>query len=421
MSLPIITSIKGREIISSGGDPTVEAVVKLSNGITASASVPFGVSDGVHEAFILHDGDTKRYRGKGMLKAARNITNVFGPLLKGTNIIKHQAIDQMMLSKDGTKNKTRLGGNAILAVSIATARAGALATHTPLYAYLRRVYRLPFKNYSLPKPMMVTIEGGRHADNSTDFQEYMLTAVANKKRRELIRMTLESYMAVRDILKARGYSTNVGNEGAFTPPLPKNESPLPILVAGIKKAGYKPGKDIAISIDPAASEVYKNKKYKLAIEKRSLSAKQMTQFFERWINKYPIVVLEDPLAEDDWENWVALYKKVGKKVKVVGDDLTVTNVDRLQEAIDRKAINSILIKPNQIGSVSETIKTIMHAHNNNIGTVISHRGGGETADTFIIDLGVAANSLWYKIGPTRGERTEKYNRLLAIEDELTYG
>ncbi len=419
MALPTIIRISGREILSSGGNPTIEACVELSNGIRATASVPYGVSSGSHEAFILLDGDKKRYRGMGMKKAARNISTTLHTLLRGTQITKLRAIDEMMIAKDGTKNKSRLGGNAILAVSIACARAGALATHTPLYSYLRKAYRMPFATYILPKPMMVTIEGGRHADDSTDFQEYLLTAVANKKRSELIRMTLESYMAVRDILKQKGYSTNVGNEGAFTPPLKSNEAPLGILVAGIKKAGYRPGKDVAISLDPATSEVYKKGKYVLPLDKKTLNADQITVMFTRWLQKYPIVTLEDPLSEDDWVNWTKLYAKLKKKVMIVGDDLTVTNVDRLRRAIREKVMNAILIKPNQIGSVSETIDTLVLAHTHNIKSIISHRGGGETADAFIIDLGVAANASYYKIGPTRGERTEKYNRLLEIEEEVS--
>jgi len=418
MSVPTIVRIIGREILSSGGNPTVEARVELSNGIHATASVPYGESSGIHEAFILLDGDKKRYRGNGMKKAARNISTTLHTLLRGTQITKLRAIDDMMIAKDGTKNKSRLGGNAILAVSIACARAGALVTHTPLYSYLRKIYRLPYKTYVLPKPMMVTIEGGRHADRSTDFQEYLLTAVANKKRSELIRMTLESYMAVRDILKKKGYSTNVGNEGAFTPPLKSNEAPLAILVAGIKKAGYHPGKDVAISLDPATSEVYKNGMYVLPLDKKKLKASQMTQLFESWLKKYPIVTLEDPLAEDDWANWAKLFSKLKKRVVIVGDDLTVTNVERLKRAIKEKVMNAILIKPNQIGSVTETIDTLVTAHAHNIQSIISHRGGGETSDAFIVDLGVAVNASYYKIGPTRGERTEKYNRLLEIEEEI---
>jgi len=277
---------------------------------------------------------------------------------------------------------------------------------------------LPYTSYILPKPMMVTIEGGRHADRSTDFQEYLLTAVANKKRSELIRMTLESYMAVRDILKQKGYSANVGNEGAFTPPLKSNEAPLAILVAGIKKAGYRPGKDVAISLDPAASEVYKKGMYVLPLDKKKYTATQMIGLFAMWLKKYPIVTLEDPLSEDDWANWTKLFSKLKNKAIIVGDDLTVTNVERLKRAIKEKVMNAILIKPNQIGSVTETIDTLVTAHAHNIKSIISHRGGGETSDAFIIDLGVAVNAAYYKIGPTRGERTEKYNRLLEIEEEI---
>ncbi len=415
-----IKNVTAREILSSGGDPTIEAKVTLSSGLSAVASVPFGASAGSHEAFVLCDGDKRRYRGRGMRKAVRIVRTVLARILKGKSIADVKRLDQRMIAKDGTPNKRRLGGNAILAVSIATHRAAAMHSRTPLYAFLRRAYRLPFHRYILPKPMMVTIEGGRHADNSTDFQEYMLTPIAEKSRADLVRMGIESYMAVRDILKSRGYATNVGNEGAFTPPLPTNESPLAILVAGIQKAGFRPGKDVGISLDPAASELYAKGMYCLPLEKRQLTSAQMTQRFRRWIAKYPIVTLEDPLAEDDWEGWQALYAALGSRVPIVGDDLTVTSSERLQKAIDLQAINTILIKPNQIGSVSETIETIVLGHKNGIGSIISHRGGGETCDTFIMDLGVAVNALYYKVGATRGERTEKYNRLLEIEEEL-YG
>lgn len=413
-----IKKIIGQEILSSGGDPTVEATVILSNGLSATASVPFGASDGSHEAFILHDGDRKRYGGKGMLKSAKIISTTLSTLLKGKAITNPRVLDQLMIEKDGTPNKTKLGGNSILAVSIAVARAGAQASKKPLYTYLRSAYKLSFKGWKLPKPMMVTIEGGKHADNSTDFQEYILTPIANVKRRELVRMGIESYMAVRDILKEKGLSVNVGNEGAFTPHLPSNEAPLPILVEGIRRAGFAPGKDVAISLDPAASEVFKNSWYHLALDKKTFSANDMTALFSRWIATYPIVTLEDPLDEDDWKGWSSLFQVLHEKVKIIGDDLTVTNTQRLQRAIDTKSIDTILIKPNQIGTVSETLNTCTLAQANNIETIISHRGGGETADTFITDLGVAVNASYFKVGATRGERTEKYNRLLAIEHEL---
>lgn len=413
-----IKKIIGYEILSSGGDPTVEATVLLSNGMSASASVPFGASDGTHEAFILLDKDQRRYRGKGMLKAAKNISTTLSTVLKGKSIAQPRALDLLMLQKDGTQNKTSLGGNAILAVSIAIARAGALAAKKPLYSYLRTAYKLRFKGWKLPKPMMVTIEGGRHADNSTDLQEYMLTPIANLKRRELVRMGIECYMAVKDILKEKNLSINVGNEGAFTPHLPNNESPLPILVEGIKRAGFVPGKDVAISLDPAASELFKNGWYHLALDKKTFSSNDMTALFSRWIATYPIVTLEDPLHEDDWKGWSSLFQILHEKVRIVGDDLTVTNPKRLQQAIDTKSIDTILIKPNQIGTVSETLDTCSLAFRNGLDTIISHRGGGETGDTFIMDLGVAVNALYYKVGATRGERTEKYNRLLAIEHEL---
>ncbi len=415
-----IVSIRAREILSSGSTPSLEVKVKLSSGAEGVASVPYGASAGVHEAFVLLDRDKKRYDGKGMLKAVVNVNDKIAPMLVGRDSSNQKAIDETMIKLDGTENKRHLGANAILGVSVAVARAAASDRRMPLYKYIREAFRLPIKAYILPNPMMVVIEGGKHADQSTDFQEYMVAPIGNDSVRENVRRGIEVYFALKKILKQRGYSVNVGNEGAFAPSgLPTNESPLELMVEAIKAAGYAPGKDVGISLDPAVSEVFKEGKYELKKEGKKLTSEEIINYFSAWITKYPaIITLEDALAEDDWENWSKLTAKLGSKIAIIGDDLTVTNPKRLQKAIDLKAINAILIKLNQIGTLSETVETCMLARNHGFMTVISHRGGGETNDNSMIDLAVAVNSGFVKVGPSRGERVEKYNRLMEIEDEL---
>ncbi|MDP2683432.1 MAG: phosphopyruvate hydratase [bacterium] len=414
-----IKSIIAKEILTSGGTPTVEVKVELDSGHTGQASVPFGVSAGIHEAYTLIDKDPKRYNGQGMLKACNNINTTIADKLVGLDVLKQEKIDKTLIDLDGTPNKQKLGGNSILAVSLACARAGAASKNKELFQYIRDTYKLPFKKFDLPKPMMVVMEGGKHADNSTDFQEYCYSVSGAPSIREAVRWGEEAYHALKIVLKDRGLNTNVGNEGAFAPSgIDSNEKPLEMMVEAIEKAGYEPGKDIMISLDPATSEVYnqEQKKYILKQEGTGLSSDQMIGLFNDWINKYPILSIEDGLAEDDWSGWQEFYKNAGDKIKIIGDDLTVTNKDRVQKAIELKAINAVLIKLNQIGSLTETIETIMLGKSENFWNVVSHRGGGETNDSFMIDLAVAVNAEYVKVGPSRGERTSKYNRLMEIED-----
>ena len=414
-----IKSIKAREILSSGTTPSLEVKVLLSDGAVGVASVPFGASAGVHEAKVLLDEDKKRYGGQGMLKAVANINQKIAPKLIGQNPFSQKSIDKIMIDLDGTPNKGRLGGNAILGVSLAVARAAANCKKMPLYRYLRQAFHLPYHSYKLPKPMMVVIEGGKHAVNSTDLQEYMITQVGGKNIKECVHIGAEVYLALKGVLKAHKLNANVGNEGAFAPPgLKNNEEPWQLILEAIKKAGFKAGKEVMLSADPETSELFTNGKYHLSKTKQTLTSRQLIDYFTKWVKKYPLLTLEDPLAEDDWDWWPVITKELGKKVRIIGDDLTVTNPERLKKAIKLKAINAILIKLNQIGSLSETIETIELAHKNKFWSVVSHRGGGETNDTFMIDLAAATNSEFVKVGISRGERVEKYNRLMEIEDEL---
>lgn len=414
-----IKKIKAREILSSGSTPSVEVKCELGSGSVGIASVPYGASAGVHEAFVLLDGDKSRFNGKGMLKAVNNVNTIIAKKILEMNAFDQRKIDETMIELDGTENKKKLGANAILGVSVAVARAAANEKKLPLYKYIRDVFELPIKNFILPNPMMVEIEGGKHADESTDLQEYIISPMGGKNAKENVRYGIEVYLSLKKVLKEKGYSVNVGNEGAFAPVgLKTNEEPLKLFVEAIERAGFKAGKDVGISLDPAASEIFENGKYVLKKENKMLTSEEMIDYFENWVNKYPIITLEDALHEDDWDNWPKLTERLGKKIPIIGDDLTVTNIKRLQKAIDLKAINSILIKLNQIGTLTETVDCCMLARKNNFMTVVSHRGGGETNDTTMIDLAVAVNSGFVKVGPSRGERVEKYNRLMEIEDEL---
>ena len=414
-----IKAIKAREILSSGTTPSLEVKVILSNGVTGVASVPFGASAGVHEATVLLDGDKKRFGGRGMLKAVGNVNKKIAPKLIGQNPFSQKKIDKIMIDLDGTENKAKLGGNAILGVSLAVARAAANAKKLPLYQYIRQTFRLKYRNYKLPKPMMVVIEGGKHATNSTDLQEYMIAPIGGKNIKECVRYGAETYLALKKVLKDKKLNANVGNEGAYAPEgLKNNESPWQLILQAIKKAKYTVGKDIMLSADPAVSEIFEEGKYHLKKTGKKLTSRQMIDYFKKWVDKYPLIVLEDPLAEDDWEWWPVITKELGKKVRIVGDDLTVTNPTRLEKAIKLKAINAILIKLNQIGTLSETVKTIEMAHKVGFWSIVSHRGGGEINDSSMIDLAVATNSEFVKVGISRGERVAKYNRLMEIEDEL---
>ena len=415
-----ISQITAYEVIASGGFPSIEVVVTLEDGSRGTASVPYGASAGSHEATVLVDGDTSRYSGKGMLNAISNITSVIAPKLIGQDALQQQKIDQLMIALDGTENKANLGGNSILAVSLAVAKAAAASQHQPLYRYLADTFQTGADVSLLPQPMAVVIEGGKHADNTTDLQEFCFSVLNAPNRQESVRMVLECYHALQKILKAAGLSTNVGNEGAFAPNgITSNEKPLEYMMEAIAAAGYTAGTDVGISIDAAANEFYSDGLYHFKLENRSLTGPELINYFENWLNKYPIVTVEDTLAEDDWENWTRCKTMTDShQVELIGDDLTVTNVKRLQMAIDQAAISSILIKLNQIGTVTETIETCMMARDHGMSTVPSHRGGGETNDTSMVDLAVAVGSRFIKVGPTRGERVAKYNRLLEIEREL---
>ena len=416
--MPKIKSIKAREILSSGGVPSLEVKVELSSCISEIASVPFGASAGSHEAFVLFDNEPKRFLGKGMLKAVSNVNKIIAPKLIGKNPFNQEEIDSLMIELDGSENKKNLGANAILGVSLAVARAAAKEKKIPFYKYIREAFNLKINNYILPNPMMVVIEGGKHAGNSTDLQEYLISPIGAKSIKENIRYGIEVFLNLKKVLKEKGYNSNVGNEGAYAPAgIKTNEEPLSLMRQAIEKSGYTT-KEIGISLDPAVSEIFENGKYNLKKEGKSLTSTEMISFFENWIDNYPIITLEDPLHEDDWENWTELNKRLGKKTAIIGDDLTVTNIKRLQKAIELKAINAVLIKLNQIGTLTETVKCCMLAKKNKMMTVISHRGGGETNDTSMIDLGVAVNSGFVKVGPSRGERVCKYNRLMEIEDEI---
>lgn len=414
-----IKTIKAREILASGGAPTLEVTVTLESGAIGEASVSYGASAGSHEATVLLDGDQNRYKGKGMLTAVNNINSTISEALIGMEAGEQRKIDETMISMDGTENKAKLGGNAILGVSLAVARAEALEEGLPLYKYLQKTFNLvPVNN--LPKPMVVMIEGGKHAADSTDLQEYLVSAMGNRNASENVRMEMEIYEELKKILKREGKSTNVGNEGAFAPNgIENNEKPMEYLLEAIKNSGYIPGIDAGISIDAAATEIYdpQTSTYNLKIENKKLSGKQLIEYFLPWLQKYPIVSFEDMLAEDDWENWVELTGKVGNMPNIA-DDLTVTNLKRWQKAIEMKAANAILIKLNQAGSVTETIDCCIEAKENSMWTVPSHRGGGESNDTFMVDLAVAVGSEYIKVGPTRGERVCKYNRLMRISEEI---
>ena len=415
-----IEAIHAREVLDSRGNPTVEVSVILTNGTSASASVPSGASTGVHEAWELRDGDKKRYGGKGVLKAVRNVNTVIAKALVGMDVMRQREIDARMLALDGTENKKKLGANAILGVSLACAHAGAKAKRMPLYQYLRWVFDLKHKGWRMPIPTMNILNGGAHAGWILDFQEYMVVP-KQKLFRERVRAGAEIFHTLGGILKSKGFSTLVGDEGGYAVPLPTNETALKLIVEAIKKAGYKPGVDVMVAMDPAVSELYDDKKkvYKLRVDKKTLTADKMIALWQTWLEKYPFISLEDGLAQDDWEGWKKLTAKLGKEVALVGDDLFVTNVERLRMGIERKVGNAILIKVNQIGSLSETIDTILLAQQYGYQVSVSHRSG-ETTDTTIADLAVAVKADYIKAGSlSRSERLAKYNRLMEIEEEVS--
>ncbi len=413
----IIKSIQAREVLDSRGNPTVAARVTLKNGYSAEAMVPSGASTGVHEAVELRDGDQKRYGGKGVLKAVKNVNTVIAKALNGKNVLQHRALDQIMLKLDGTNNKAKLGANAILAVSLAAARVGADAQHVELYQHIRQIYKLPLKGWKLPHPMMNILNGGKHADNGLEFQEFMIVPQA-KKFAERIRQGAEVFQALKSYLHKQKLSTSVGDEGGFAPYLKHNEAALQAIAAAVKQAGYTFGKDIKVALDPASSEFYNATKGTYTFDKKAITAKQLQAIYTRWAKQYHVISIEDGLAEDDWANWKILTSGLGKTMKLVGDDLFVTNVQRLQMGIERQVGNAILIKVNQIGSLSETIDTIRLAQQHHYTVVVSHRSG-ETEDTTIADLAVAVNAEYIKTGSlSRSDRIAKYNRLLAIAAQV---
>src|SRR5438105_9425475 len=409
-----IQEIRAREILDSRGNPTVECDVLLASGTLGRAAVPSGASTGEHEAVELRDNDPRHYLGKGVLKAVENIETAIAPALSGMDPAEQRLIDGTMIELDGTPNKSQLGANAILAVSMACARATANELKLPLYRYLGGV-----NANILPVPMMNIINGGAHADNNVDFQEFMAMPIGAETFAEALRWGTEVFHTLKGVLKKRGYNTAVGDEGGFAPSVKSNVEAIEVVLEAIQQAGYKPGEEIAIALDPAASEFYQDGKYVFKkSDKSSKSSEDMVRFWAKWVNDYPIVSLEDGLSEDDWEGWALLTKELGKKIQLVGDDLFVTNVDRLQEGIDKHVANSILIKVNQIGTVSETLDAIDLARRNGYTSVISHRSG-ETEDTFIADLAVATGAGQIKTGSaSRTDRIAKYNQLLRIEEEL---
>jgi len=409
-----IKKVLAREILDSRGNPTVEVEIELSSGVKSRAAVPSGASTGVHEAIELRDGDKKRYGGKGVVKAVDNVNKVIGPQLTGKDVTERIALDRLMIELDGTPNKKILGANAILGASIAVARAAATALNIPLYKYLGGS-----DANILPVPMMNVLNGGMHANwQGPDFQEYMIVPYGAKNFKEALRWGSETYQTLKKTLKQKGLSTNVGDEGGFVPQVSSNEDPLKLIVTAIEMAGYVPGKEIGIALDTASSSFYEDGKYKLRTEKSELNSAGLVDKFVSITDKFPIISIEDGLAEDDWDGWKILNEKLGARVGLVGDDIFVTNVERIERGIKENIANAVLIKLNQIGTLTETVEAIKMAQKVGWGTIVSHRSG-ETVDSFIADFSVAMCTGAIKTGaPCRGERIEKYNQLLRIEDEL---
>jgi enolase len=413
LTMAAITDVYAREILDSRGNPTVEVEVYLEDGTIATAAVPSGASTGMFEAVELRDGDKSRYQGKGVLKAVENVNDIIGPAIIGYDATEQVAIDKLMIELDGTPNKGKLGANAILGVSMAVARAAAQSLDLPLFQYLGGT-----NAKELPVPMMNIMNGGAHADNNVDIQEFMIMPVGAESFAQALRMCAEIYHTLKNVLKKKGLATGVGDEGGFAPNLGSNEEALQVIVEAVKEAGYEPGKDIKLAIDAASSEFYKDGKYVLAGEGKEKTAAEMVEFYAALVEKYPIISIEDGLAEEDWEGWKLLTDKLGKKVQLVGDDLFVTNTERLSKGIKNDTANAILIKVNQIGTLTETFDAIEMAKRAGYTAVVSHRSG-ETEDTTIADIAVAVNAGQIKTGaPARSERVAKYNQLLRIEDLL---
>lgn len=411
-----IIDINAREILDSRGNPTIEVDVITEGGGYGRAAVPSGASTGKHEAVELRDGDTKRFGGKGVLNAVQFVEDVISPELIGLDVFEQREIDQTMIQLDGTPNKSKLGANAILGVSLAAAKAASSESDMPLYRYIGGV-----NSFTLPVPMMNILNGGSHADNKIDFQEFMIMPVGADTFREGLRMGVEIFHSLKKVLSAKSYSTNVGDEGGFAPNIQSNEESIELVLQAIEKAGYKPGDEVMIAMDAAASEFYDENKKIYDFHKsgsKPLTGEEMVDFWVKWASKYPIFSIEDGLHEDDWDSWAMLTQKLGSKIQLVGDDLFVTNSERLRRGIENNIANSVLVKVNQIGTLSETIDTVTMAHRNRYTTVISHRSG-ETEDTTIADLAVALNAGQIKTGSaSRSDRVAKYNQLLRIEEEL---
>ncbi len=411
----IIQKTRAREILNSRGNPTVEVDIILDSGILGRAAVPSGASTGRYEALELRDGDEHRYLGKGVTRAVKNVNELIAPKIKGQDVRKQQAIDRLLIELDGTKNKAKLGANAILGVSLAAAKAKAAEEKVPLY----RSIGGPSSNL-LPLPLMNILNGGAHADNNLDIQEFMIAPAGAKNFKEALEMGATVFHHLKALLKHKNLSTAVGDEGGFAPDLPANEDALKLILQAVDAAGYAPGQDILLALDPAASEFYQQGKYILKSEKEKCekTSEEMTDFYADWVERYPIFSIEDGLAEDDWEGWVKLTQRLGEKIQLVGDDLYVTNVERLKQGIQRGASNAILIKANQIGTLSETLEAVEMAKQAGFTAVISHRSG-ETEDTTIADIAVATGVGQIKTGSvSRSERVAKYNQLLRIEEEL---
>ena len=414
--MSVISQVKAREVLDSRGNPTVEVDVVLSDGAQGRALVPSGASTGVNEALELRDGDSQRFLGKGVLKAVDNVNQKIAPEIMGRSAQDQESLDRLLIELDGTPNKSKLGANAILGVSMAVAHAAAQSQNRPLYAHLNRG-----DNFVLPVPMLNIINGGRHAENSIDFQEFMVVPAGFDSFSESLRAGVEIYHTLKDLLNAKNLSTSVGDEGGFAPSLSSNQEAVEYIVDAIEKAGYTPGKQCLIALDVAASEFFvrDEESYSLSGEGAVLKPEQLIERYEDWVGKYPIVSIEDGMAEDDWDNWQAMTDRLGQRVQLVGDDLLTTNVARIQKGIYQGASNAVLIKLNQIGTVTETLEAVNMAKGAGWGVVASHRSG-ETEDTTIADLAVGTSAGQIKSGaPARGERTAKYNRLLRIEEELS--
>ncbi|RKY58455.1 MAG: phosphopyruvate hydratase [Candidatus Neomarinimicrobiota bacterium] len=410
-----IIDVNAHEILDSRGNPTIEVELLTESGFYGSAAIPSGASTGEHEAVELRDGDKSRYNGKGVLKAVQNVNEIIAPEIIGEDVLDQAYIDNVLLEIDGTPNKSKLGANATLGVSLAVAKAAADAVGLPLYKYIGGV-----NARILPVPMMNILNGGSHADNNVDLQEFMIFPAGATSFREALRMGVETFHHLKAVLKKKGLNTAVGDEGGFAPNLSSNEEAIEVILEAAEKTGYKIGEELFIALDPASSEFYntETKKYELKSENKNLSSEEMVQYYKALVEKYPIASLEDGLAEDDWSGWQYMTKELGNKIQIVGDDLTVTNVERLGRAIEEKSMNSILIKLNQIGTLTETLNCINMAHRAGFTTVISHRSG-ETEDTTIADLAVAVNAGQIKTGSAcRTDRIAKYNQLLRIEEEL---